>query len=664
MKQWPVTIPSLVLIIWGSVAAAALGAVPPEIAQKVRAEGIVRVIARLNVQISPEGRLHTPQAVQGQRRAIAFAQSSLLAEMVGTRYRMIRRLQTIPFAAMEIDRDALAVLERSSLVIEVAEDRLDAPLLAQSAPLVEADQTWAAGFDGTGWTVAILDTGVDSGHPFLAGKVVEEACFSNSGSCPNGSTTQIGPGAGVPCTYAVSGCRHGTHVAGIAAGQDNSFSGVARGASLIAIQVFSRFTGAACSGQGEDPCVLSFLSDQLAALEHVYGLAASLPIASVNMSLGGGRFVSQASCDADNAARKAAIDNLRSFDIATAAASGNDGFTESMGAPACISTVVSVGATTKSDSIATFSNSASFLSLLAPGVSIFSSLPNGEFGASSGTSMATPHVAGAWAILKQISPDASVSELLGALQTTGLPLTDPRNGVTVSRIQIRQALDSLGSRQVNLVVGPTAVQAGGILNATWSAIASPTSTDWIGLYQPGAHDTAFIDWIYVSCSKTLANALASGSCPFVVPASVVPGAYELRLYASDGFMRLAISDAFTVIGDTVPFLSVSPTTIQPGGTVSSTWSGIAAPSSTDWIGLYQRGAADGAYIDWVYVSCSKTAGSPQATGSCPFTVPVSLISADYELRLLANDGFTRLATSDTFNVTPGEALASGRTRAR
>ena len=60
MKQWPVTIPSLVLIIWGSVAAAALGAVPPEIAQKVQAEGIVRVIARLNVQIK-SGR-ETPHA--------------------------------------------------------------------------------------------------------------------------------------------------------------------------------------------------------------------------------------------------------------------------------------------------------------------------------------------------------------------------------------------------------------------------------------------------------------------------------------------------------------------------------------------------------------------------------------------------------------------------
>ena len=100
------------------------------------------------------------------------------------------------------------MLERSSLVIGVAEDRLDAPLLPQSGPLVEADQAWAAGFDGTGWAVAILDTGVDNVHPFLSGKVLEEACFSANSSCPDGSTTQIGPGAGVPCTEFAARLRH------------------------------------------------------------------------------------------------------------------------------------------------------------------------------------------------------------------------------------------------------------------------------------------------------------------------------------------------------------------------------------------------------------------------------------------------------------------------
>ena len=128
MKRWAVVIGFLLVMIgWRSVGVAALGAVPPEIAQKMQAEGIVRVIVRLDVQISPEGTLDSHRAVEGQRTAIAFAQSFLLAELVGTRHRMTRRFRTIPFLAMEVDRDALAVLERSSLVIEVAEDRLDAP---------------------------------------------------------------------------------------------------------------------------------------------------------------------------------------------------------------------------------------------------------------------------------------------------------------------------------------------------------------------------------------------------------------------------------------------------------------------------------------------------------------------------------------------------------
>ena len=664
-KRWAVIIGFLLVLVGcPSVGVAAQGVVPPEIAQKVRTERIVRVIVRLDVQTRSEGTLDTPQAVEAQRRGITSAQSFLLAELAGTGYRVTRQFRTIPFVVLEIEADALAVLERSSLVIGVEEDRLDAPLLPQSGPLIEADQASSAGFNGTGWTVAILDTGVDNVHPFLIGTVVEEACFSANNNCPDGSTSQSGPGAGVPCTYAVRGCRHGTHVAGIAAGQVDNFAGVARGASLIAVQVFSRFTGTVCAAQGEDPCALSFVSDQIAGLEHVLALGASLQIASVNMSLGGGRFTNHESCDAANAARKAAIDNLRSLEIATLAASGNDGFIDAMNAPACISTVVSVGSTTKSDSVSSFSNSASFVSLLAPGSSILSSLPGGEFGSLSGTSMATPHVAGAWAILKQSSPTATVSELLDALQRTGLPITDPRNGVTMSRIRALQALNSLGG-PVNLVVSPIIIQAGGTLTATWSGIVSPTPTDWIGLYQPGTDDRAFIDWIYVSCSKTPGITQASGSCSFNLPSSLAPGSYELRLLANDGFTDLATSNTFAVTGDGGgPTLAASPTSIPAGGTLTVTWSRIATPTPRDWIGLFTPSTDDTAFIDWIWVSCSKTPGSPQALGSCSFVVPVSLTPGNYELRLLANDGFTRLATSNTFMITSDQTVASGQARAR
>ena len=318
---------------------------------------------------------------------------------------------------------------------EASED-LSSPLLAQSSPLVQASEMWTAGYTGSGQVIAVLDTGVDRMHPFLSGKVVEEACYSSSANCPNGLTTQTGVGSGIHCTYAVSGCKHGTHVAGIAAGQGSSFSGVAKGANVMSVQVFSRFTGTNCGG-GEDPCALSYASDMVAGLERVYALRSTRNFSSVNMSIGGSRFFSN--CDTDS--RKAIIDNRRSVGIATVIASGNSGFTDSMSSPGCISSAVSVGSTTKSDTLSSFSNSASFLHLLAPGSSINSSVPGGGFALMSGTSMATPHVAGAWALLKQKTPSASVSSLLSSLQSTGTPVTDTRvaGGFTKPRINIADA---------------------------------------------------------------------------------------------------------------------------------------------------------------------------------------------------------------------------------
>ena len=75
----------------------------------------------------------------------------------------------------------------------------------------------------------------------------------------------------------------------------------------------------------------------------------------------------------------------------------------------------------------------------------------------------------------------------------------------------------------------------------------PAATDWIGFYLAGTPNTAFIDWIYVSCNKNPGNALPSGSCPFIVPASVLPATYELRLLANDGFTSLASSNFVQVL---------------------------------------------------------------------------------------------------------------------
>ena len=206
-----------------------------------------------------------------------------------------------------------------------------------------------------------------------------------------------------------------------------------------------------------------------------------------------------------------------------------------------------------------------------------------------------------------------------------------------------------------LTASPAPVTGGGSVTASWNGIAAPTAKDWIGLYTPGAATASFTDWIYVSCSQTPGSAgAASGSCPFVVPSNVPPGTYQLRFLANDGFTVRATSNTFTVTAFTVTApastpLTASPATVTGGGSVTASWNGIAAPTATDWIGLYTPGSSNAAFITWVYVSCSMTPGGVSAAGSCPLTVPTT-VAGTYQLRLFTNDGFGVLATSNAFTV--------------
>lgn len=326
--------------------------------------------------------------------------------------------------------------------------------------IIQADRTWARGLTGAGWTVAILDTGVDTTHTFLKGKVVEEACFSTPGLdstslCRASRPEDHGPGAAQPCSVDYARCDHGTHVAGIAAGRGTSLSGVAPDASIVAAQVFSWNPA---YGIG------AYDSDIIAGLEWVYSMRKSRNIAAVNMSIGGATFSDQSSCDDATPPLKAMIDDLRAVDIAVVIAAGNNGVTNGLSYPACISSAVSVGSTTKQGTIATYSNSATFLDLLAPGSDIVSSTWFNMFATKSGTSMATPHLTGSWAVLKQHYPDASVTQLLRALKQTGQVVVDTRNGVSTPQIRIADADTQLSNVSLSVAVeGKGSVSGRGIV---------------------------------------------------------------------------------------------------------------------------------------------------------------------------------------------------------
>jgi subtilisin family serine protease len=421
------------------------GATAPASVRAAAARGqSVRVIVGVRADdYRPEGIL-APAARAGQRAALQELSQRVLGRLPAAARVRARVFDAIPSFSPEADANTLLQLESDPDVVSIEEDRLNTVSLAQSVPLIGGSDAWASGFTGAGWTVAILDTGVEQGHSFLAGKTVAEGCYSNantSGSpslCPGGVGSTTGPGSGLNCSSAISAsCFHGTHVAGIAAGRGASFSGVAKDANIMAFQVFTNGGGGSIG---------AYTSDIIAAMNRVYALRGSYNIASVNMSLGGSiAYTNQSQCDTDNGSFKSAIDLLRSVNIASVIASGNDSSPTGISSPGCISSAVSVGSTTKSDVVSSFSNAAPFLSLLAPGSSINSSMPGNTFGPASGTSMATPHVAGAWAVLRQRRPSATVTEVLNALKSTGTPITDtrPGSGLTFPRIRVNVALTAL-----------------------------------------------------------------------------------------------------------------------------------------------------------------------------------------------------------------------------
>ncbi len=318
---------------------------------------------------------------------------------------ILKKYESVPYILVAITQEDSADFLDLADILNVYADEDSAPAMWESKSIIGADTAMTNGFTGSGQVVAVLDTGIDKTHPALISKVVSEACYSSNrrtftSLCPGGVKSSTAVGSGVNCSSTVSGCDHGTHIAGIIAGNDGMSShGVAPDANLISINVFSSENGVAKSRR----------SDQIKGLSRVLALSDTFTIAAVALNVYSGSSASP--CDYDP--RKKIIDNLRSVGIATIIPSGNNGFSDRISKPACISSAIAVGSTddgsngTTADVVSSFSNSSNLVDMLAPGQSITSSIPGSthtSYAAMAGTSQAAAHVAGAFAVIKSAFP--------------------------------------------------------------------------------------------------------------------------------------------------------------------------------------------------------------------------------------------------------------------
>ncbi len=462
---------------------------------KVKNNGTVRVIIELTTDFK-QNLSKSNQA--NQMAAIHADQNSLINTLSSDGILSYHNFKYSPQMAMTVNEKTLNQLLSSKMVKSIQVDAMNTVHLDQTLPIIQAGDAFSSGFDGTGQTVAILDTGINSTHNMFSdgatgNRIVSEACYASDLSEPEAADSWICAGdtleedesldSARPCSNdnhatIFPGCEHGTHVAGIAAGNNvgvsGPASGVAKDANIIAIQVFTIHKGTdkidgpdgdiahLCPGgtPGKPTfCLSAFNSDIIKGLERVLELhndvGFTYPISSVNLSLGTPKAFLGPDCDMisfDGISPKMpnplkpAIDNLRTAGIATIISSGNSFAGNAISHPACISSAISVSTTDDSNNIPAFANEAIFLDFFAPGIDVNSSVPgpgDDDFEEKDGTSMSAPHVTGAWAILREADNTATVDDIYTLLSNTGIdiPLFDPADGITTKPlIQLGSAL--------------------------------------------------------------------------------------------------------------------------------------------------------------------------------------------------------------------------------
>lgn len=324
------------------------------------------------------------------------------------------------------------------------------PQIGQSLPYVYpyVQQMWASGQEAVGQHIAVIDTGVETSHPFLAGRVGPEGCYKNPAygvQCPNadanGDSPWPTPGSGAP-NYSVPyelAPWHGTHVAGIAAGRNGvtrgvTAHGVARAANISAINIFTY--------DAAGSTFLTYEADINKALElYAFGLPPGNSWMTINLSIGGA--VRASDCSGEFYWIAWLVNTLRDKNVAVVIAGGNSNF-DGFSYPACagssikvvaMDTVVAPGMPvivtyvpyinywgwgSNHGDAALFSGPV----FAAPGHQICSSITGGGMSCANGTSMAAPHVAGLYAAVKPYGSPL-LSDWTMHFQATAINLTHP-----------------------------------------------------------------------------------------------------------------------------------------------------------------------------------------------------------------------------------------------
>jgi hypothetical protein len=353
--------------------------------------------------------------------------------------------ENVPLLHVRVqDLAGLVGLTRLPEVLVVHEDVAMDNQLTESLPLIQQPAVAANGQLGAGTAVAVLDTGCDFTRAAFG------SCSAAGSACKVAYAADFGTGDNVRDTN-----YHGTNVSAIVLG-------VAPATKILALDVF----------EGN----VAYSSTIIKAIDWAITNRATYNIVAMNMSLGSGAYT--AACSADVFAT--AVGNARNAGILSAIASGNGSYTSAISSPACVPTAISVGAvydanvgglsysacsdsSTSADKVTCFSNSASFLSMLAPGAPITAGGVT-----MTGTSQASPHVAGAIAVARAAFPTEPINATVSRLVNSGPNITDSRNGVTLHRLDLNAALGGAGVVDVTAPTGTLKINQG----ATATKLAS------------------------------------------------------------------------------------------------------------------------------------------------------------------------------------------------